>query len=202
VADSDHGLRLIDVDDPTAPRELGFFETSGDFCDVAVNGNMAYVTYLWSGLSVIDISNPAKPREVAFYKTPDSARKVVLYNSIALVATEEAGLLAIEFDPTNVRRGADKIAESFSLEQNYPNPFNSETVIDYQLAANNQVALKIYNISGQLIKTLVDEDQNAGHHSSKWNGTDTNGDIVSTGIYLYTLQTGGLVRSGKAVFIK
>ena len=90
----------------------------------------------------------------------------------------------------------------FGLSQNYPNPCNPETTIEYGIEKNCQVTLKIYNIAGQLIKTLVDEHQTAGHYAITWYGdTDTGGEVAS-GIYFYRIKAGDFVSTKKMVVLK
>lgn len=76
-----------------------------------------------------------------------------------------------------------------SLGQNYPNPFNPSTHIMLYLPEAAATTLKIYNLKGQLIETLIDAKLAAGEHSFTWNGQNSEGEQVSTGIYLYRLQT-------------
>jgi hypothetical protein len=80
------------------------------------------------------------------------------------------------------------VPTEFSVSQNHPNPFNPECVIAYALPIDCQVTLKIYNILGQKVKVLVDEYQNAGYKSAKWDGKDDQGREVASGIYFYRLQ--------------
>ena len=75
------------------------------------------------------------------------------------------------------------------LHQNYPNPFNPITTISYQLSEISKVSLKIYNIKGQLVNTLINEIKPAGEHSVVWNGIDQSNQSVPSGIYLYRLKT-------------
>lgn len=82
------------------------------------------------------------------------------------------------------------IPEKFSLDQNYPNPFNLETKISFSLTEDAQICLKVYNIRGQLVKTLVQEKKPAGFHTVGWNGTNQNGETVASGVYLYRLNVG------------
>jgi hypothetical protein len=79
----------------------------------------------------------------------------------------------------------------FALLQNFPNPFNPETTIKYNLAETANVQLRIYNVVGQVVRTLVAEPQNAGRYTVRWNGTDDRGTAVSSGIYFYQLTAGG-----------
>ncbi|MCK4505055.1 MAG: T9SS type A sorting domain-containing protein [Candidatus Aegiribacteria sp.] len=78
---------------------------------------------------------------------------------------------------------------SFSL-QNHPNPFNPTTTISYQLPVNADVTLSIYNILGQKLLTLVNENKPSGYHSVLWNGTDENNQPVPSGVYFYQLTAG------------
>ena len=80
--------------------------------------------------------------------------------------------------------------KNFVLGFNYPNPFNSTTNIKYQLAEDSFVVLKIYNLMGQEIKTLVNEFKTAASYSILWNGKDKDGKDVVSGIYLYNIQAG------------
>jgi photosystem II stability/assembly factor-like uncharacterized protein len=76
----------------------------------------------------------------------------------------------------------------FRLHQNYPNPFNPNTTIPYSLSKKSTVSLSIYNSLGQKVKTLVHSVQSAGEHKVVWDGTNTQGIRVSSGIYLYRLS--------------
>ena len=78
----------------------------------------------------------------------------------------------------------------YALEQNYPNPFNPSTGIIYQLPTNSNVQLSIHDMSGNLIKQLVDQSQTAGAYSVVWNGTNDAGDNITNGVYTYRLQAG------------
>ena len=89
------------------------------------------------------------------------------------------GALSVESTPTE-----------FALNQNFPNPFNPETTIKYQLAEGTNVSLRIYNIVGQVVATLVNESQSAGRYQVRWSGTDDRGATVSSGIYFYQLTAG------------
>lgn len=91
---------------------------------------------------------------------------------------------------------------SFSLRQNYPNPFNPSTAIAYDLAKNASVTLKIYDLSGREVKTLVQGFQGAGTYTVNWNGTNDAGAKVASGIYLYRLQAGEFVQTRKMVLLK
>ncbi|RMF56308.1 MAG: T9SS C-terminal target domain-containing protein, partial [Calditrichaeota bacterium] len=94
------------------------------------------------------------------------------------------------------------IPKEFALEQNYPNPFNPSTTIRYALKENTHVALKIYNLLGQLVRTLADEKQNAGHREVKWDGRNDRGVKVASGIYLYRIEAGNFRQSRKMILLR
>ena len=74
-----------------------------------------------------------------------------------------------------------------ALGQNRPNPFNPQTVIPYSLAAKGRVAIRIFNIGGRLVRTLLDERQEAGPHEARWNGTTETGGHAASGVYFYRI---------------
>lgn len=85
----------------------------------------------------------------------------------------------------------------FSLDQNFPNPFNPSTTIKYSLASAELVSLKVYNIIGQEVATLVNELKQAGRYSITWNASD-----LSSGVYYYKLKAGKSVETHKLVLLK
>jgi hypothetical protein len=89
------------------------------------------------------------------------------------------------------------ITREFGLDQNYPNPFNPTTVISYQLAVNSQVALKVYDVLGREIETLVNERQHAGHYAVNLDAGD-----LSSGVYYYRLQAAKVVETKKMMLMK
>lgn len=88
------------------------------------------------------------------------------------------------------------------LNSNYPNPFNPETTISYTLGENQQVRLDIYNVKGQLVRTLVNENKAAGNHRVLWNGLDKQNQPVSSGIYYYKMTAGKYSSSKKMILLK
>ena len=90
----------------------------------------------------------------------------------------------------------------FKLKQNVPNPFTQGTTINYQLQKAGHVSLNVYNITGQVVRTLVAEVQNVGSYSVVWNGRDDDGKSVSTGLYFYRLSLSGINDVKRLVLIK
>jgi len=109
--------------------------------------------------------------------------------------------------------GADDIASgidlsrfaqprSFELEQNFPNPFNPRTQIQYALEKEVNVTIKIYNMVGQLVTTLVNQKQLAGKYSIQWEGRDHQGNLVSSGIYFYQMKAGNFSQTRKMILVR
>jgi len=97
------------------------------------------------------------------------------------------------YDPlTSVRENDnEKIPKTYSLSQNYPNPYNPSTTIQYGLPARSSVRLIIYNILGQVVKELINTEQQAGIQSVVWNAN------VSSGLYFYRLEATSLDNPSK-----
>ena len=90
----------------------------------------------------------------------------------------------------------------FELFQNYPNPFNAATTISFNLPKRMEVSVKIYNILGQLVKTVVDEEIRAGHHKILWDGRNNHGNLAATGVYIIRLEAKQNVAVKKLLLIK
>ena len=103
----------------------------------------------------------------------------------------------LQLDERNV------IQESKLVIQNYPNPFNPITQINYNIPSDNRISIIIYDILGNKISVLVDNEfQTAGWHNIKWNGTDINSDQVSSGIYFCQITSGSLVNTIKLMMLR
>jgi len=103
-------------------------------------------------------------------------------------------------DPTGVEN--EFLPVTHNLFQNYPNPFNPSTVISYSIPNVSFVSLKIYDILGREVKTLVNKEQNIGIHNVQWNGENNYGSKVSSGIYLYKIEAGNFIMTKKMLLIK
>jgi len=92
---------------------------------------------------------------------------------------------------TTVKNIDKNIPETFTLNQNYPNLFNNHTTITYSLSHNTNVQLLIFNANGQMVNQLINDVQNSGSHQVVWDGSDENGNILSSGIYFAVLKSSG-----------
>ncbi len=96
------------------------------------------------------------------------------------------------------------VPQDFSLEKNYPNPFNGTTRIKYEIktASNIKTSLKIYNLIGQKLKTLVEKSQLPGIHEAIWDGKDNKEHDAPSGIYLYVLTVGKKQKANKLILVR
>jgi hypothetical protein len=98
---------------------------------------------------------------------------------------------------TPVENGSNSLPANYTLEQNYPNPFNPSTIIKYSLPSESFVSLKVYDLLGREVRTLVNKVQKAGVQRINFNASD-----LPSGIYLYTLSTNGFTQTKKLVLLK
>jgi hypothetical protein len=107
--------------------------------------------------------------------------------------------------PVEVAGGesAEDVPEVYDLSKNFPNPFNPTTTINYAVPVDGKnVEIIIYNMSGQKVRTLVNETKSAGYYQIIWDGTDNVGETVSSGVYLYRMVSGTFSKIDKMMFVK
>ena len=142
-------------------------------------GVMMYNDYTWG-------SNSISP---AYHPTNDGGQVMFMELQIVFPTGSANG------DPTTP-------VVTNMLNQNYPNPFNPETTISFNLPKAGAASLNVYNVKGQLVKTLVNGQLGFGNHSIVWNGTDNNGAAVSSGVYYYRLNADNKTETRKMVLVK
>jgi len=94
------------------------------------------------------------------------------------------------------------IPEEFNVSQNYPNPFNPSTTINFSIPQQSHVVIKVYDMMGREIKTLLNEEKSPGSYSAQWNGENSYGTRVATGIYFYRVNAGILTQVKKMILLK
>jgi len=94
------------------------------------------------------------------------------------------------------------IPAAFVLGPNYPNPFNPTTTIHLDVSRTGPVTLKVFDLLGRTVRTLLNQPLTAGHHTVQWDGTDARGQAVASGTYLYRMEAGGAVRARVMVLVK
>ncbi|MCB9513081.1 MAG: T9SS type A sorting domain-containing protein [Candidatus Latescibacteria bacterium] len=144
----------------------------------------------------------------------------VLFNPFSYVRVRDAGFgLGNNFDyarrmvgdvlsnlfsyqPNTSPDGVDTVPAHSALRGNYPNPFNPTTTIKFALATNEHVHLNVYDLSGRLVRTLVDEPMVAADHEVLWDGKDQGGSRAASGVYFYKLTAGDFTATEKMVLLK
>ena len=96
-----------------------------------------------------------------------------------------------------VNDNSDYVPNTFSLKQNYPNPFNPSTTIEFTLPKSEFVELKVYNILGKEVSTLISMKLNQGNHTYTFNGNN-----LASGIYYYRIKAGNFVETRKMIYLK
>ena len=123
----------------------------------------------------------------------DGDDDIVLNEGGVILFLENQNVLAID--------DVELPANSFTLS-NYPNPFNASTTISFGLREAENINLAVYDIVGRLVKTLIDEKMDAGEHSIIWDGEDTAGKSVASGIYFYSINIDNKVFSNRMLLLK
>ncbi|MDO9577986.1 MAG: carboxypeptidase regulatory-like domain-containing protein [Candidatus Cloacimonadales bacterium] len=108
-------------------------------------------------------------------------------------------VMQYQFTPVNAGNIIPLVTE---LKGNFPNPFNPDTKIAFSLNKQSHVQITVYNIKGQLVRTLVDEERDADNYTVIWNGTDNSRKPVSSGVYFYKMKTDGYVSTKKMIMMK
>jgi hypothetical protein len=111
--------------------------------------------------------------------------------------TDGPGTFAVFYNPEH-----ESAPKEFALAQNYPNPFNPTTKIRYEIPLRSFVTIKIYNLLGQEVKTLVRAVKGVGRYEVEWDGRNNNGQEVASGMYLYRLESNRINRTKKLLLIK
>ena len=112
-----------------------------------------------------------------------------------IMGTDDFGYLFIFDNPLKVED--NQVPAAFSLSQNYPNPFNPTTVIHYTVPKTSLVNLSVFNLLGQEVKTLVNEEKSPGEYEVRFDGSN-----LPSGIYFYRLVAGDFVKTMKMLLMK
>ena len=172
-----------------APADEDLLTSTGGealFHHVVADGQVSVATGMYNGTAVSGGGDIVRFVFRVLYEFEDNARfeiadGLVFDPSQLSNPAVIAGVLELQSTP-----------REFALHQNFPNPFNPDTTIKYDLAESADVTLQIYNVLGQVVRTLVaSEAQNAGRYQIRWNGMDERGVPVSSGIYFYQIAADG-----------
>ena len=168
------------------------------------NDVQQYAIYRGTSANFTPISPLATVKMVTTYLDASTTLGTTYFYKIA--AIDIAGNLGalsneISLRATDVEEIAGLPTE-YSLDQNYPNPFNPSTQIGFSLPTASNVKVAIYNVSGELIRMLVNDQMSAGIYRLTWNATDNEGRSVSSGVYIYRIQTEKFVSTKKMLLLK
>ncbi|MCP4545195.1 MAG: T9SS type A sorting domain-containing protein [bacterium] len=196
--------------------------TIQNFSAIQPIGDLAEVAFEWEATEagmVAGIVNydPDANGEIT---SPSGYANRVLYNAFSYLQVLDAGY-ALASEEDYARRmvghvltnmlgtvadgapiGVDETPAMTRLNGNYPNPFNPTTVIALSLASAEHVSLSVYDISGRLVKSLVNNKMIAGDHEVVWNGKDSNGERVASGVYFYKMSAGDYTATDKMILLK
>ena len=214
----DRTVKMWNIEDMENIQLVGEYLGSNGYAhSTHIMGDFAYVSHYSAGVTVVDISDPTNLIEVAQYDTypfndiPDPAGSgcwgvyPFTQNGMVFASNLEGHLTVLQFTETNISVDMDEpiqIPYQIILHQNYPNPFNPRTTIDFSIPQTDFVTVKIYNLEGLEITTLINDKLSVGNHSIQWKATNNLGQPVSAGIYLYQIQAGEYISTKKMVLLK
>ena len=201
LLDSGIGVAVLDVAEPNNPKLQAVYENDALLIDATVSGNYLYL--LDSGsVQVIDTRTLTTASPLVYrsrgLRFPFELRLVgsALYVAdlyqlrIFRVHPEGYSLAVEESTQSDWTPNAVQSVLVDRLSQNFPNPFNPETWIPYQLASDTNVSLHIYDVQGRRIYSKALGYRKAGSHTAYWDGRNTTGESVASGVYFYALQAG------------
>ncbi|HEU4363873.1 MAG TPA: FlgD immunoglobulin-like domain containing protein [Candidatus Krumholzibacteria bacterium] len=209
---------IYDITDPSLPVRAGDInDPTSRVHQLYVAGDLMFTGYYTAGFKVFDISDPANPVLADEYDTspyqtetgPDvygGAYNAHPYtrSGAVYVADHPTGLFLFSVEGhTGQATGIGDTGPALArLGQNYPNPFNPATTIAYETRAFARVTLRVYDVSGALVRTLVDGTMPAGAHRAAWDGSDDAGRAVASGVYLCRLEAGPTREARRMVLLK
>ncbi len=166
IADGASGLSIYDVSDPSSPTWLSSCSDDLDFAvNVQVQGNLAAVLNIGdTGLHVFWCSDPTQPEHIAYHSTQGMYPLDLLLENNTIYVVEENQFEIYELDENDVHDATSVQPCSFTLDAPWPNPFNAQVKIGYTLEQAGQVSLKLYDVLGRQVRTLVQGNVSQGHH--------------------------------------
>jgi Leucine-rich repeat (LRR) protein/pimeloyl-ACP methyl ester carboxylesterase len=188
-----------------------YWDVDSDFSDSSF---LVTITFDYDESEVLASGLAEAELKIAYYDTlwHPMTTNVDMDNNQVSVTSDHFSLFAIgSFTGTGIEEEPEvaTLPSSSGLSQNYPNPFNPSTTIKYQLKGESPstkssmfATLKIFNIRGQLVRTLVNEEKLPGSYSVIWDGKDQNGKQVASGVYFYRLEAGDYQETKRMVLLK
>lgn len=186
--------------------------TSSIIHNVEIYGDTAVIAHYTSGVRVLNISNPSAPVEIAWYDTyPQNNGNayqgcwgVYKFPSGKIIASDmNTGLYVLKVGNSVGINEQISSAEDYKLFQNYPNPFNPTTVISFRILKESFVTLKVYDILGNELTTLVNKNMKAGNYSAEFSASlaAKQGTNYASGVYFYSLEINGVKKDTKRMIL-
>ncbi|RPH97160.1 MAG: T9SS C-terminal target domain-containing protein [Calditrichaeota bacterium] len=203
VADGD-SIKIFDISTIDRPQKIGACSSFGFARQIQLMGDYAVVANAYAEIEIFDISDLRAPKRVGFYQTGYGVNDIAVKDDLIFALDEMVGLYILRFDPPTLidHPQTATIPHNIALWPNYPNPFNSITHFDYEISIPSRVKIVVYNLNGQLVRTLIDEEQIPGRHTALWDGSaDDSKDVVS-GAYLLRIQVGKQKTDWKILYLK
>ena len=185
----------LDLEALDNPTEIGIFvENECKGAEVIEDSLVQIRAYVFNDSMIFDpgivefqlsYGSRSENRLINSYSIKESPDDTGNIEQLDFTQTQNSYYLISLNEPEN---NVPEIAKT-SLDQNYPNPFNPSTTIAYSIQNDGLIELKVYNIKGQLVKTLVKGEQQTGSYEVVWNGKDSNEKSISSGVYFYKLST-------------
>ncbi|MCH8957162.1 T9SS type A sorting domain-containing protein, partial [candidate division KSB1 bacterium] len=204
IAADEGGLVVFDVTDVSNPQFVSVFGVNGFSYGAAVKSNTLYLANSVGkdAFTVLDATDMTNIKLIGNYDTPGRAEGIAIKDNYIYIVDGWDITIFKEGSVTSVDDDLKAIPEQFSLAQNFPNPFNPSTTINYELKVPAIAHIRIYNTSGQLVITLVEEYKTPGKYSVVWNGRNDKGQKVSSGVYIYKSKFDDKLFSKKMVLLK
>lgn len=197
IPDGD-SLKIFNISNIMAPAFVSKIKTGGYGYTSVIAGNYCYVASEGTGFRAINITNPASPVEAGYYDGVPQSRGIAAEGKYVYVAEKGDGLAIYSNDlVTAVAEENYPKPESITLYQNYPNPFNPATNIKIELKESGLVKLEVFNSLGQRVAVLLNSQLPAGITNLSFDGSS-----LSTGVYMYRMQSKGVTVAKKMMLIK
>ncbi len=205
VAVGSYGLKIIDVSNPAAPVLLNTIlpRPTSVINKCIISDNLLIISDTkWNELSFYHINNPAAPEFVCRYCWNLSTDDMVMQNGYLYTCNGCYGLYILDMNQVMEAEDSGQLPSiTFNLK-NYPNPFNPETTISFEISKPGNIVLNVYNLKGELVKRLINNQMSNGKHSIVWDGKDNKGKICSSGVYFYKIESNGRVETKKMLLMK
>jgi choice-of-anchor B domain-containing protein len=170
-------------------------------------GDTIFIAHYRAGVVALNVANlPSQPTVIGYYDTYPTAgtdyqgawNVFPYYNSGKFIVSDiSTGLYVFKFGVTGISQNGNEIPTQYALEQNYPNPFNPSTKFNFMLPKAGNISLKVYDAAGRLVETMFEGFRMAGSYTADFDGSK-----LSSGIYLYSLETEGFRQTRKMVLTK